>query len=194
MGLFCWPTRRRLDAYRDGELDGATRSGVERHLARCRACSAEAASLTRLHAALAAPGAEAGSDPPEAVWDAFWPQVRMRMAAAPAPEVSRWGAWTMAPGGPRFVLGSALAAAALAAVAILAPWQGLERHVPAGTSGTGVQVASLPVGTTGPGVAAPDMMVESVETADPQSSVMVYTNPESDMTVVWVFGLERTDT
>jgi hypothetical protein len=37
-------------------------------------------------------------------------------------------------------------------------------------------------------------MVHSVETADPESSVMVYTNPESDMTVVWVFGLERTDT
>jgi anti-sigma factor RsiW len=185
MGLFCWPTRHRLDAYQDGELDGTTRSRVERHLARCGACSAEVASLTRLHAALAAPGAGAGSDPPEAVWDAFWPQVRMRMATAPAPEAPRWRAWTMAPGGPRFVLGSALAAATLAVVAILAPWQGVERHVPAGTSGSGVQVASL---------AAPDMMVQSVETADPQSSVMVYTNPESDVTVVWVFGLERTGT
>ena len=37
-------------------------------------------------------------------------------------------------------------------------------------------------------------VVQSVETADPQSSVMVYTNPESDVTVVWVFGLENTET
>jgi len=37
-------------------------------------------------------------------------------------------------------------------------------------------------------------VVQSVETADPQSSVMVYTNPDSDVTVVWVFGLENTET
>jgi hypothetical protein len=38
------------------------------------------------------------------------------------------------------------------------------------------------------------VVVQSVETADPQSSVMIFTNPDSDVTVVWVFGLEATGT
>jgi anti-sigma factor RsiW len=196
MGLFCWLIRRRLDAFHDGELGSQARLRLEGHLAGCPGCSAESASLTRLHAALAAPAPE----PPEAVWETFWPQVRTRLAATPAPEPSWWGTWSLAPGRPRFVLGSALAAAALAVIAILAPWQGLERHVPRMISGAPVQVASVPAGAAALGSAAPQVpqvpqvMVHSVETADPESSVMVYTNAESDMTVVWVFGLARTDT
>jgi hypothetical protein len=40
--------------------------------------------------------------------------------------------------------------------------------------------------------ADPPLVVQAVETADPDSSVMVFTREEPDVTVVWVFGLQRT--
>ena len=50
----------------------------------------------------------------------------------------------------------------------------------AGGSGT-VQPAALD-----------EVVIQSIETADPDAPVMVYSSPESDVTVIWVFGLERT--
>ena len=190
MGFFCWLTRRRLGAYHDGELGGGARSRVEAHLTTCPGCSAESGALTRLQAALA----DHGPEPSEAVWAAFWPQVRMRLAAAAAPESSRRDSWTLAPAGPRYLLSSALAAAALAVIAVLAPWQRLEHHAPAGGPGSPALVAAVIPGSDALGQPSPPLLVQSVETADPESSVMVYASPESDLTVVWVFGLERTDT
>ena len=179
MNPICWLTRRRLDAYHDGELAPGARGRLEGHLGRCRGCAGESAAIRRLQTALMADAPEL----PGSVWDAFWPQVRTRLQAPLVSEPFWRRAWAGAVAPRRLAFGSALAAAALAVVAVLAPWQGLERHP------SPAVVASAPT----VGGAIQQVVVQSVEAADPQSSVMVYTNPESDMTVVWVFGLERTD-
>ncbi len=186
MNPICWLTRRRLGAYNDGELPPAARADVEAHVGRCRGCAAELAGLAELRAALATPAPE----PPQAVWDAFWPQVRARVAASAPPEPgSRWQwVWGSVTGHPRLALGSAVAAGALAVLAVVAPWQRVEPPAR-------VPVASAPAVAPSPGEGSPvqHVLVQSVETADPQSSVMLFTNPESDVTVVWVFGLPRTE-
>jgi anti-sigma factor RsiW len=172
----CRLIRRRLGAFQDGEMGAAARAKTTAHLARCPGCTAELAGLGRLRAALtsAVPG------PPEAVWDAFWPQVRARVATAPGEErPTRRAVWSPPVGVGRFAFGSALAAVALTIIAIVAPWQ----PEPIRPESPLVALAPAPA----------NVVVQSVETADPQSSVMVYTNPESDVTVVWVFGLEPTD-
>ena len=176
----CWLIRRRLDAYQDGELGPAARTRTAGHLARCSGCAAEAASLEKLGGALAIEAPE----PDEAVWDAFWPQVRARMAVAgPAEDAAlprpAW-TWRSVLGDRRLAYGSAVAAAALA-LAILAPWRSVTVESPP----TIVELPQPP--------ANPAVVVQSVETDDPQSSVMVFNHPDQDMTVVWVFGLEQTE-
>ena len=190
MVFFCWSIRRLLGAYHDGELGHKARARVEAHLTRCRVCTSESASLRRVQALLHADVAA----PPEAVWEVFWPQVRMRLQAPPAAEPHWRRAWQGVTAQPRLVFGSALAAAALAGLAVLAPWQRLEQQAPVATSIPGVESALPPGGGPTAGTPPAYAVVQSVETADPQSSVMVYTNPESDVTVVWVFGLENTET
>jgi anti-sigma factor RsiW len=176
----CWLIRRRLDAYQDGELSPAARARTAGHLARCAGCAGEVKALEKLAAALAVEALE----PEEAVWDTFWPQVRARMAAGgPVEDVAalRPPAWSRGSllGHGRLALGSALATAALALV-ILAPWQRPAPNDPGSpVSPPVVQNASV--------------VVQSVETTDPESSVMVFSNDDADVTVVWVFGLERTE-
>jgi anti-sigma factor RsiW len=179
--IVCWLTRPRLGAFQDGELGPAARAKTSAHLSRCPACTTELASLGRLRTALTV----APPEPPDAVWNAFWPQVRAQIAATPA-EVPAAAPRTLWPSlvGPRLAFASTVAAVALAVVAILAPWQREESIRPGG--------APEPVATA-PGPTPAKVVVQSVETADPQSSVMVFNNPDSDMTVVWVFGLEDTD-
>jgi anti-sigma factor RsiW len=178
--LVCWLIRPRLGAFQDGELGPAARAKTTAHLARCPACAGERAALGRLRASLASRLPE----PSEAAWGVFWPQVRARIAAAPAaaPMPGRPGLLSLRAWGPwRLAFGSGLAAA-LAVVLVLAPWQ-REPDRP-----DDPRVA----GPGGPATRA--VVVQSVETADPQSSVMIFTNPDSDVTVVWVFGLEATGT
>ncbi len=177
--MICWLTRRRLGAFQDGELGPAARLRTAAHLERCPDCAAELAELARLRAALTVEAPE----PPQAVWDAFWPQVRARMAAAREP-ASRRG-WEAIFAAPRFVLASA-AAAALALIAVLAPWQ--RAPVSEGPRVAGSLAPSAP----SEGRVTRAVVVQSVETAVPDSSVMVFMNPETEVTVVWVFGLERT--
>jgi anti-sigma factor RsiW len=187
MGIRCWLTRRRLDAFRDGELEPKVRASTAAHLTRCAACAAELAALERLRTALLVEAPE----PPAAVWDTFWPQVRTRIATSvPEPEPRRL--WRPVLTYPRLAFGSALAATALVVLAVLAPWQRAPEtpQLPVVGGGSGTMPAPAESPTSG---AQPTVVVQSVETADPQSSVMVYTNQESDMTVVWVFGLEPTD-
>lgn len=187
MNPICWLMKRRLGAYSDGELGPAARVKIEAHAERCDGCAAALAGLADLRAALAVPAPE----PAEAVWEAFWPQVRGRLAASPPPEPeSRWRwVWGPVAGHPRLALGSALAAAALAILAVVAPWQRVEppTRVPV------VQAPAVAPSASGEGASIQQVLVQSVETADPQSSVMVFTNPESEVTVVWVFGLPRTE-
>jgi hypothetical protein len=72
-------------------------------------------------------------------------------------------------------------------MAVVAPWQRTPQQPPALAPGAG-----------GPGTAAiqpvalDEVVIQSIETDDPDVPVMVYASPESDVTVLWVFGLERT--
>lgn len=198
--LVCWVTRRRLGAYQDGELAPGARARTAAHLARCRDCAAELAALGRLRTALQAEVAE----PPEAVWETFWPQVEARLPAPPLdrraarlPTIRGRGFWEPLVGHPRLALGSAVAAAAVAVLAVVAPWEGVVRQreaPPIVAPGVAPGVA-LPGGTP-PDVASvtseSPLVVQAVETADPDSSVMVFTNEDPGVTVVWVFGLQRT--
>jgi anti-sigma factor RsiW len=179
MNPACWLVRRRLGAYQDGELGSGARSRVETHAGRCEACRRELAGLGRLRAALALDVA----DPPEAAWAAFWPQVRAQIrTAGPEP------AWRRARGAifnrPRLALAPALAACALAVLAVVAPWQRAPQgppHTPPAQGTGAAQSAALD-----------QVVIQSIETADPDVPVMVYASPESDVTVLWVFGLEPT--
>ena len=70
---------------------------------------------------------------------------------------------------------------------MVAPWQRAPQQAPApvasGPESQGVQQAALD-----------QVVIQSIETEDPDLPVMVYASPESDVTVLWVFGLPRTDT
>jgi anti-sigma factor RsiW len=183
MTPFCWLVRRRLDAYHDGELSPGARARVAAHVERCEACRQELAALDRLRAALTLTAV----NPPEAAWASFWPEVRARIAApAPAPEPAWRRTWESVTSRPRWTLAPAFAVAALAVVAVLAPWQRAPEPP--------VQAPAIP----GAGVATvqpadlDQVVIQSIETADPDVPIMVYSIPESDATVLWVFGLERT--
>lgn len=188
-GLVCWLIKRRLDAYQDGELGPAARAKMAAHLGRCEGCASELAALGRLRTALV--GAEI-PDPGEGVWNAFWPQVRMHLTATPEPERR---IWMSIAGHPRIAFSSAVAVAAVAVLAVLAPWAPWLAPFP---SPEAPQVAA-PVVPTAPASGSPttpvpgsNVVVHAVETEAPDSSVMVFTNEEPGVTVVWVFGLERT--
>ena len=154
MKPYCWLVRRRLGAYQDGELSPGAQHRVEAHVRGCTQCAGELSALGRLRAALAVDTA----DPPEAVWAAFWPQVRDRIAApAPGPRSAWERSWEAVRARPRLGLVPALAAAALAVLAVVAPWQRPPQQAPAPVA-SGLE------------------------------------SPESDVTVLWVVGLPRTDT
>ena len=53
-------------------------------------------------------------------------------------------------------------------------------------------VAVAPESASLPPAALDQVVIQSIETADPDVPVMVYASPESDVTVLWVFGLSRT--
>jgi hypothetical protein len=104
--------------------------------------------------------------PAEPDWTGFWAAVVRSVEAARRP-VPR-------PAGPRrfrWAVGGAVVAALAVSLTVwqLAPWELM----------------------TGP--VRPDMavVVRSAGTAAPNGSVMVYSPPERDLTVVWVFGLEQ---
>jgi anti-sigma factor RsiW len=184
MSSFCWLIRRQLGGYRDGELSPGAQRRADAHLQGCDRCSRELAALDRLHRALTLDVA----GPPEAVWTAFWPQVRDRIATpATRLEPVRRSLWGPATAHPRLGFAPALAAGALAVLAVVAPWQRAPHESPAPTPvGGGPEVASSqPTGLD-------QVVIQSIETEDPDVPVMVYASPESDVTVLWVFGLPRT--
>jgi len=139
----------------------------------------------------------AAPEPSEAEWDAFWPQVEARLAR-PEPEPTPRSTWLQGglAGTPRWALGSALAVAALAWLAVLAPWQAPEKPAttatPAGTATPAVVARGVSPAEPMASRPVQPVVVQAVETADPQSSAMVFSNEDAD-TVVWVFGLTRTE-
>jgi hypothetical protein len=103
-------------------------------------------------------------------WSGFWPAVRLRIAnEAPRPVREAWWLpfWKPVWGHPRVAMGS-LAVSSLAAALVL--WPSAPLTVP-----------RAPV------------VVQDVSTTDPNRSVMVYSNPDDDVTVIWVFNPEEQD-
>lgn len=193
--ITCWLVRRRLGAYHDGELSPGGETRVTAHLARCLACAAEMEVLAGLEASLRM----VVPDLSEADWDAFWPQVRARLARVP-PDLERihsprrlWGA---ASGSPRFAIGTVLAATAVGALAVWGPWATApEPPVQPGAAARVAAPSGIVPGLTvaPPGRPVQQVVVQAVETTDPRSSAMVFAHPGSDDMVVWVFGLEPTE-
>jgi hypothetical protein len=99
---------------------------------------------------------------PDPDWTRFWEGVRGRiLSERPRPWSEAWG-WS-----PRLALGGALAALFLLAALL---W---------------------PIGPT-EGPARPGgVVVNAVETAHPDGNLMVFSSPEDDMTVIWVFGFDQ---
>jgi anti-sigma factor RsiW len=161
--LTCYRTRKRIGAYLDEALDAETARATAAHIATCEGCRREAEALRRLRGLLRRNLTPA---PPD--WTGFWQGVvrgieDQRMARpAPAPAVWWQRAWR-----PRWALGSALAAALLVTLGV---WQWTP---------------------TVPTLAQAGVIVTSARTDDPRGTVMVYSTPEQDVAVVWVFGLDQ---
>jgi anti-sigma factor RsiW len=160
--LTCYRTRKKIGAYLDQALDAETASATAAHLASCEGCRREAETLRRLHALL-----QRNLTPAQPDWTGFWQGVvrgiEDQKTARPAPTRRRW--WQQG-WGPRWAVGSALAAALLVTLGV---WQWSPSSVP--------QTAGV--------------MVTSARTEDPRGTVMVYSTPEQDVAVVWVFGLDQ---
>jgi anti-sigma factor RsiW len=101
---------------------------------------------------------------PEPDWAGFWPGVvrGIQDARTPRREPRRFG-WLR----PRWAYGGAFAAALLVSTAV---WK--------------LTPPPSPVASESP------VIVRSADTGDPDATVMVYSTPDRDLTVVWVMGLE----
>jgi anti-sigma factor RsiW len=156
--LTCYRVRRRIDAYFDGALGERESAVAAAHVATCTRCQAELDGLRRLSAMLR----RGAPSPALPEWTGFWEGVRRgieapRVETAPA----RWS-WRVR---PRFA--AAGAAAALAAAVFMLVWQ----------------VPRTPLTPSGD----PAVSVSSADTERPNATVMVYTPPEKDLAVVWLF-------
>jgi len=102
---------------------------------------------------------------PEPEWSGFWPGIvrgiEDKRRLEPVLARRRWS-WVWSP--PRLAFGG-LAAALLISLGV---WQF----------------------ASGPAPSEAGVMVSSADTDDPRATLMVYSTPERDVAVVWVFGLE----
>jgi anti-sigma factor RsiW len=158
--LTCYLVRRRLGAFLDGALASGDARGTERHLGHCARCQRELADLRQVKVLVAE--AVAVPDPD---WTGFWPGVVRGI------EDSRDRAPVAAPPRPARRLWPqwAMGGAAVAGLALaLVLWQGGRGPLPAEAS----------------------VVVNSAETDHPGGTVMVYSSPERDIAVVWVFDTE----
>ena len=159
--LTCYRARRRIGAYLDEGLDPVTARSTAAHLASCGSCQREADELRRLRGLM-----RGTMTPAEPDWTGFWQGIvrgiEDRREARPVPAARRW--WQPA-GRQRWALGGALAAALLMSIGV---WQW----------------------APGPRLDA-GVLVTSASTEDPRGTVMVYSTPEQDVAVVWVFGLDK---
>lgn len=161
--LGCLWNRPRLERLVDGALGPRAGRAATSHAARCPRCGGEVEQLTRLRLLIRSSAADV-ADPD---WAGFWPVVRVRIAReAPRPVRESWWlpVWKPVWGHPRVALGS-LMVSGLAAALVL--WPSPQVTVPT--------------------FAAP-VVVQDVSSADPDRSVMVYSSPDDDVTVIWVFN------
>lgn len=159
--LTCYRTRRRIGAYLDGALVGRESDVTAAHLATCSRCQAELDTLRRFSVMLR----RGVSSPSGPEWTGFWQGVRRGIEDGrgrfPAP--SRAARWRR----PRFVVGTA---AALAVVASMLLWRATREPL------------------APPAAAA--ISVSSADTEHPRGTVMIYSPPEKDLAVVWVFDVD----
>jgi anti-sigma factor RsiW len=163
--LTCYLTRRRIGAYLDGALDPGQAQSTARHLETCRRCQHEADEIRRLRGMLRSTLTPTAPD-----WTGFWQGVVRGIedgrSLRPVPVEHPWwhlsAAWR-----PRWALGGALAAVLLTSIGV---WEWVPG--PAMLADAGV-------------------LVTSASTEDPGGTVMVYSTPEQDVAVVWVFGLDK---
>lgn len=150
-----------MGAYLDGALGGRESDVTTAHLATCLRCHAELDTLRRLSAML-----RRGLPSPGSLeWTGFWEGVRRgvedgRGKVTATPWAARWRR-------PRLVVGTA-AALAVAASVVLWP------------------APRAPL--TPPAAAA--ISVSSADTDHPRGTVMIYSPPEKDLAVVWVFDID----
>ena len=165
----CLWNRPRLERLVDGALGSWMGRVAAQHASRCPGCGLEVQRLRRLRVLLRS--AEADVADPE--WSQFWPAVRTRIAQeAPAPVRDAWWLpyWKPVWGHPRVAL-SGLVISTLAIALVFWP----SVHAPVARA-----------------VASP-VEVQDVSTPDPNRSVMVFSNPEDDVTVIWVFNPAEQD-
>jgi len=155
--LTCYRVRRRLDAYLDGALGERESAFAAAHIATCARCRTELDGLRQLSAMLRR--AAASTAVPE--WTGFWEGVRRGIEAPRREAAPARRAWSMR---PRLAFG---AAAALATAVFMLVWQ----------------IPRTPLTPT----ADAAVSVSSADTERPDATVMVYTPPERDLAVVWLF-------
>jgi anti-sigma factor ChrR (cupin superfamily) len=159
--LSCFLYRRRIGAYLDGALEERAARTTAAHLTACTACQAEAGALRRLRTALRRMSMVAEPD-----WTGFWPGVVRGIDASrhavPARAAGAVRAWRR----PRWAVSGVVAALVLVSLTV---WQM-----------TGSRVKPI----------EGQVLVTSADTEDPNGTVMVYSTPERDVAVVWVFGLD----
>ena len=160
--LGCLWNRSRLERLVDGALGPRAGRAAMSHAARCPRCDGEVKELNRLR--LLVRGSAPGVADPD--WAGFWPAVRVRIASeAPRPVQESWWLpfWKPVWGHPRVALGSLMVSCLTAAVVL---WP--SPHV------------TMPLTSR--------VVVQEVSSADPDRSVMVYSSPDDEMTVIWVFN------
>jgi hypothetical protein len=164
--LTCFWTKRRLAPYLDGALSPGLAPKVEGHLQGCAGCRREASRLERQRGLLRG---DLGVVP-DPDWSEFWGGIRRRILterARPWREAWGEGLWRPVSWYPRLALGGALAGAVVLAAML---WQ-------SGPPQTLVPFAGV--------------VVSAVETAHPDGNLVVFSSPEEEMTVIWVFGLDQ---
>lgn len=151
--------RRLIGAYLDGALAVNQARVAEHHLASCRRCQQEADELRRLKALLVRAAVSPAAVP---TWTGFWPEVvgRIEDGTRRTPVEIGWR-WPRTVWLPRLAYGGALAAAVLLSLTL---W--------------GVFSSPSPEGR---------VLIRSARTDLPGGTVMVYSPPEKDMAVVWIF-------
>ncbi|MGH7403698.1 MAG: hypothetical protein ACREKQ_14800 [Candidatus Rokuibacteriota bacterium] len=110
-------------------------------------------------------------------WSGFWAAVRMRIATeTPRPAREAWWLpfWKPVWGHPRVALGGVVGGVVVSMLAaVLVLWPSAQ--------------------VTAPTAHAAAVVVQDVSTTDPDRSVMVYSNPDDDVTVIWVFNSAEQD-